>query len=287
MGGDNINIKQFKRDESQNSSKLHLDKYYTSPDLAKYCIDKTYEIIGKNSITEIIEPSAGDGSFSLQIPNCIAYDVEPEHSTIIKQDFLELKLKYKKGRLLIGNPPFGDRMNLATKFMKKGFQIADYIAFILPISQKDNSYKFYEFDLIYSEDLGLQTYTDREIHCCFNIYKRPKNGQLNKRKKYDFKDFTLYEQRKSKDLKRNKPYMDSDYDFRICTWGASCGRILKDNESYAKEVAFYIHNPNMKDKIRTAIKNMDIKRDFYMTSTPNLLLWQIYEYLIKNIPELE
>lgn len=282
-----ISIKQFKRDESQNSNKLHLDKYYTPKELAKYCINKTYEVIGKENITEIIESSAGNGSFSLQIPNCMAYDIEPEHNTIIKQDFLELKLDYKKGRLLIGNPPFGDRMNLATKFMKKGFQIADYIAFILPVSQKDNSYKFYEFDLIYSEDLGLQKYTDREIHCCFNIYKRPVDGKLNKKKVYQFKDFTLFEQVKSKDLKRNKPYTDSDYDFRICTWGASCGRILKDNESYAKEVAFYIHNHNMKDKIRTAIKNIDIKRDFYMTSTPNLLLWQIYEYLIKNIPELE
>lgn len=282
-----ISIKQFKRDESQNSNKLHLDKYYTPKELAKYCINKTYEVIGKENITEIIEPSAGSGSFSLQIPNCIAYDIEPEHNTIIKQDFLELEPDYKKGRLLIGNPPFGDRMNLATKFMKKGFQIADYIAFILPISQKDNNYKFYEFDLIYSEDLGLQTYTDREIHCCFNIYKRPIDGKLNKKKVYQFKDFTLYEQRKSKNPKQNKPYLDDSYDFRICTWGASCGRILKDNESYAKEVAFYIHNPNMKDKIRTAIENMDIKRDFYMTSTPNLLLWQIYEYLIKNIPELE
>lgn len=171
--------------------------------------------------------------------------------------------------------------------MKKGFQIADYIAFILPISQKDNNYKFYEFDLIYSEDLDRQTYTDKEIHCCYNIYKRPDNGKLNKRKKYNFEDFTLYEQVKSKDVKRNKPYIDNDYDFRICTWGASCGRILNYDESYAKEVAFYIHNSNLKEKIRQTIENMDIERDFYMTSTPNLLLWQIYEYLLKNIPELK
>ncbi len=286
-GDDGIDIKQFKRDKTQNSNKLHMDKYYTPKELAKYCINKTYEIIGKENITEIIEPSAGNGSFSLQIPNCIAYDVEPEHTSVVKQNFLELNINYKKGRCIIGNPPFGDRMNLATKFMKKGFEIADYIAFILPISQKGNNYKFYEFDLVYSEDLGLQKYTDREIHCCFNIYKRPTNGKLNKRKQYEFEDFTLFEQVKSKDAKRNKPYKDNNYDFRICTWGASCGRILKDNESYAKEVAFYIHNPNIKDRVRIAIEDMDIQRDFYMTSTPNLLLWQIYEYLIKNIPDLK
>lgn len=282
-----ITIKQFKRDKSQNSNKLHLDKYYTPEDLAKYCIDKTSEIIGIESISEIIEPSAGDGAFSSQIQDCIAYDIEPENKTIKKQDYLELELNYKSGRLIIGNPPFGDRMNLATKFMKKSFQIADYIAFILPISQKDNNYKFYEFDLIYSEDLGKQTYTDREIHCCFNIYKRPASGKLNKRKKYSFEDFTLYEQRKSKDIKRNKSYIDSDYDFRICTWGASCGRILNKDESYAKEVAFYIHNPSLKEKMRETIESMDIERDFHMTSTPNLLLWQIYEYLLKKIPELK
>ena len=45
------------------------------------------EIIGKENITEVIEPSAGCGNFSLQISNCMAYDIEPEHEGIIKQDF--------------------------------------------------------------------------------------------------------------------------------------------------------------------------------------------------------
>ncbi len=70
-------------------------------------------------------------------------------------------------------------------------------------------------------------------------------------------------------------------------WGASAGRILKDNESYAKEVAFYIHNPKMKNVIREAIERMDIHKEFNITSTPNLLLWQLYEYLMKEIPELK
>ena len=74
--------------------------------MAKYCIDKTYEIIGQDNISEIIEPSAGNGSFSNQL-NCIAYDIEPENNEIIKQDYLTLGLEYKKGRLIISNPPFG------------------------------------------------------------------------------------------------------------------------------------------------------------------------------------
>ena len=31
-------------------SKIENDKYYTPVDLAKYCIDKTFEIIGKENI---------------------------------------------------------------------------------------------------------------------------------------------------------------------------------------------------------------------------------------------
>lgn len=42
--------------------KIKNDKYYTPKDLAKYLINKTIEIIGTNNITDIIEPSAGNGA---------------------------------------------------------------------------------------------------------------------------------------------------------------------------------------------------------------------------------
>lgn len=278
-------IKQFKRDETQNSNKLHLDKYYTSNELAKYCIEKTFKIIGENNISEIVEPSAGNGSFSHQIDNCIAYDIEPDAEDIIQQDFLKLDLEYKKGRLFIGNPPYGARNVLSVQFYKKATLMGDHIAFILPISQYKNNQQMYEFDLIHSEDLGQQIYTDRKVHCCFNIYRRPKNGKLNTKKKYNFIDFKLVEKREGK--KENKLYKDNNYDFRICTWGAAAGRILKDNESYAKEVAFYIHNPAIRNRIRKAIEELNIYKEFNITSTPNILLWQLYEYILKRIPELK
>ena len=61
-------------------------------------------------------------------------------------------------------------------FYDKCCDCGDYIAFILPISCYKNDIKLYKFDLIYSEDLGLRYYTDRELHCCFNIYRRPTSG---------------------------------------------------------------------------------------------------------------
>lgn len=271
------------------NAKVDKDKYYTPVDLAKYCIDKTYEIIGKENITEIIEPSAGNGSFSDQIENCIAYDIAPEGENIIQQDFLGLDLKYKKGRLFIGNPPFGFGNNLALQFYKKCVNEGDYIAFILPASQFNNTVNMYEFDLIYSELISTDGFKDlhKNIKLTFNIYKRPSYG-LNKKKKYKFEDFELFERRYVEgNEKRSREYPNNDYDFRICTWGRQCGKILNEDEHYANEVAFYIHNKDMKNKIRKVIENMDIEKDFYMTSTPNLSQWQIYEYLIKNIPELQ
>ena len=50
-------MKQFKRDLKQNSNKLHLDKYYTSDEVAQYCVNKTKEIINNPNI-KFLEPSA-------------------------------------------------------------------------------------------------------------------------------------------------------------------------------------------------------------------------------------
>lgn len=212
------------------SNRIKLDKYYTPKETAEYCISKTYEIIGEDNISEVIEPSAGNGSFSLQVPTtCFAYDIEPEHESIIKQDYLALECDYLYGRLVIGNPPFGSRMNLAQKFFKKSIEIGDYVAFILPISQLWNTNSLFEFDLIYSEDLGKIKYSDRKLNCCFNIYKRPDIG-LNSRPKNKLKALKIVRQ----DSKDYETFVD--FDLRMCYWGnGSAGKILKQNETYSAE----------------------------------------------------
>ena len=251
---------------------MHLDKYYTPPELAEYIVYKTKEIIGENNISEYIEPSAGSGVFLDYLPRgTLSYDIEPEKENIIKQDYLKLDLDYKKGRCIIGNPPYGARNTLSVQFYKKSIQLGDYIAFILPISQLHNNQQMYEFDLIHSEDLGRQTYTDRKIHCCFNIYKRPDNGQLNKKPNYKLKDVKIFEYRRNERDVKNLPY-----DLRICAYGASIG----------KEFCFIINNKNFKNVIITLIKNTKWKEIYPMTSTPSLTQWQVYKYIKEQIPEI-
>ena len=257
-------------------AKLINDKYYTPPDIAKKCIDMTYKIIGKDNIVEVIEPSAGNGSFSLQIDNCIAYDIEPEHESIIKQDFLTLDIPYKKGRLIIGNPPYGSRMNLAQKFFKKSTEIADYIAFILPISQLNNTNSLYQFDLIHSEDLGKQWYTDRELHCCFNIYKRPKNG-LNKKKVKKLKDVEIVRQ----DSKRYESI--HNYDLRICRRGQAVGKVLSDGERYAGEYKIIVKNDEIREDVIKVLSTVNWHEELNFISTPYLLNTNIIDLLKREI----
>lgn len=262
-------------------AKIELDKYYTPVEVAEKLINTTYEVIGKENITDIIEPSAGNGSFSLLIDNCIAYDIEPEHPSIEKQDFLKLDIPYRKGRLIIGNPPFGRGMNLAQKFYKKSVDICDYIAFILPISQLNNNNSLYEFDLVYSEDLGEVVYTDRKLHCVFNVYKRPLQG-LNKKPKNKLKDVTIIRQ-------DSKGYEDKDFDIRMCYWGnGSGGKIIKDpHEKHSGEYKIVINNKELYDTIYKTIVEHDWVKEVKSIAMRRIKQYHIIEVLKSKIPNIE
>jgi hypothetical protein len=264
-------------------AKIELDKYYTPPELAKYCIDKTFEIIGEENISEIIEPSAGNGVFSEQIPAHFAYDIEPEHENIIKQDYLKLDINYLWGRLIIGNPPYGRCLSLAQKFYKKSVELGDYISFILPISQLNNTQSMYEFDLIYSEDLEKNTYTDRTLHCCLNIYKRPNSGELNKKTLNKLKDVTIVRQ-------DSKKYNSIDkYDFLMSCFGASAGKLINtyDSKEYCGMYKIIINKKVLKDRINDILNNVDWQVRLKFIAQPKIQQFHIIELLKEQIPEIE
>jgi len=275
---------QFKRDNTQNSTKLHLDQYYTPTSVAVYCIETAYKVIGKENITSIIEPSAGTGSFSNNIDDCEAYDLEPKADGVMQADFLLLDIGYKKGRLVIGNPPFGSRGNLMQKFCKKSFTMADYVAFILPINQMNNVVSIYEFDLIHSEDLGEKDYSGKNVHCCFNIYKRPTNG-LNSKPNYKTGVIEVIEVReviKNQNPKRNKELGDFQYDIAICAWGAAIGKECSVGQ-YAKTFYIKINDKLNFDYYKNLLLSADWCELYKMTGTPNLPQWRVYKYVSENL----
>ena len=249
-----------------------LDKYYTPKETALKCIELTYNTF--NNITEVIEPSAGNGSFNLNIPNCIAYDIEPEHDSIVKQDFLNLDIPYKEGRLIIGNPPFGFRNNLSRSFYNHSCKIADYIGFILPISQMNNSDSLYLFNLVDSINLGELYYSGIKIHCCFNLYKRPDNGLLNKKPKIINNDFQIY--RDDQD-----GYMDLDYDFAIYRRGSAVGKIRTEN-LHTQTYKILVKDKTKVDYIKDKIMNFNWLTYKKSQSAPSISKNDIYRLFIND-----
>lgn len=162
----------------KSNRELKLEQFYTNPKLAKKLISN----LNINEYKVIIEPSAGNGSFSLQMPNCIAYDISPKHNSIIEKDFLKLDIETEPKRtLIIGNPPFGRQSSLAIKFLKKSCFLADTVAFILPRSFKKDSMRDkvpLTHKCVFEEDLNeiafMSEWGDYLVKCVFQIWKKSK-----------------------------------------------------------------------------------------------------------------
>ena len=280
-------------------AKIINDQYFTSPEVAEYCFKKAIEIIGEENITEFIESSAGEGAFLDMIekftPNIPyqAYDIDVKDSRVVEQDFLKLDLGYKRGRCVGFNFPYGTKNTLSVQFYKKSINLGDYVCSILPISQLNNNQQMYEFDLIYSEDLQPQLYSNIKVHCCFNIYKRNSNG-LNEKPNYKLNAVTIKEVRSNlKTQFRTLSKKDFKWDLRLLAWGTSTnnrgvGSILnEDDKLYAKEFYVKINDEKNKEEIINIFKTTKWEEIYPQTATPNLLQWQVYKHLKEQIPELE
>ena len=205
-------------------AKIALDKYYTDPDLAKYLVDKTFEILG-DKWERIIEPAVGDGSFFQHLPvHTLAYDIAPDIPNAIIQDYRTVQLPHLERSLVIGNPPFGRANKMSVQFVIASLRHSDYIAFIQPISQLNQNRTMKDTELLYSEDLGKIAYSGRKVHCCFNIYHKCKDGH-----KTDYSIPGIY----SRHIFRQGKYQHSnelltkDWDFRVAAWGKL--RLLQEN----------------------------------------------------------
>lgn len=251
------------------SRNIELDKFYTPIETAEKCVELMLNTItNRLFVTEYLEPSAGCGNFSNIIKGSIAYDIKPQAEGIIEADFLKLNLPYKEGRLIFGNPPFGDRNNLARSFYKKAVEISDAIAFILPISQLDNRDSLYEFDLIESTDLGVLEYSGMKIHCCFNIYTRPKSG-VNSKPKYKNNLFILLRTGDDK-------FEETKADFMFCKRGTAGKEIIEGGKRYGDEYKVVVNDKTLLNDIKNTILNFDWSNYKKHQSAPNISKNDIY-----------
>ena len=131
-----LNYKYKNRNEYRDK-----DQFYTTKETAKYCYSKTMDVlkelcINANEYT-FIEPSAGCCNFFCLLPENrrIGVDIDPKgelKDELYKSDYLKY-FPSKSGKyIVIGNPPFGLRGNLALRFINHSYNFADVVAFILP-----------------------------------------------------------------------------------------------------------------------------------------------------------
>lgn len=123
-----------------------LDQFFTRRDVALSCWKGLLSILHKLTGQQqeniyFIEPGAGDGAFYDLFPsgenNCIGLDLEPRRETFLKQNFLTWDFPSgdfpRQHVVVVGNPPFGTRADMAVKFFNKATEMADTIAFIVPV----------------------------------------------------------------------------------------------------------------------------------------------------------
>jgi hypothetical protein len=255
-------------------AKIAYDKYYTEDELARYCVEKTYEVLG-TEWDRIIEPSAGAGAYLKYLPeNTLAYDILPEAPGIETADYREVQLPYMERSLVIGNPPFGRANKLSVQFVKASLKHSDYISLIQPISQLNQNRTMSDTELVYSEDLGKLPYSGRTVHCCLNIYHKCKGGH-----KMDFEIPGILECRH---IFRSGKYQHSDailnfpWDFRVAAWGTI--RLLAEGETCPNEVVFRV-SEDRRVWLEEKLKNCNYNSLLSCVTTPNLPAWRLRKWL--------
>ena len=76
-------------------------------------------------------------------------------------------------------------------------------------------------------------------------------------------------------------------DFYICCYGVKIGKIVEKTSNLVNLNGIQIKNKDLYNKIFNIFQETDWCKIYPMTSTPNLLQWQVYKYLKEQIPELK
>ena len=219
---------------------INLEQYFTTTELVEQCLDRIKKHYDINKFSLIIEPSAGDGAFSNLLPcdKTIAFDIEPRHCNILKQDFLAWQPSNSgldlRDVLVIGNPPFGRRGMLASKFIKHATKFSSVICFILPRTFKKDSFKnSVPLNLHLIEEFDCDTFRSPSgdkitIKCVFQIWEKRDVCRTKKIVKSIHEDFIMKHAHISRISKSEFNHIKENYDFSLPQVGMTFKPIALD-----------------------------------------------------------
>ncbi len=114
------------------------DMFFTPTNEAIRLVSKTIKFIENNWKINLknynfIDPSVGKGAFfnAIEFQNKIGIDLNNNSKKFLKMDYFDY-FPINKNNIVIGNPPFGLRGNLALKFINHSANFSDFICMILP-----------------------------------------------------------------------------------------------------------------------------------------------------------
>lgn len=233
-----------------------LDKFYTKEEVALSVIRKTKEVLSLGSDTKCLEPSAGSGNFSKNLSNCLAYDIHPEDENIIEQDFLELVLD-DKDYITIGNPPYGNRNDLAIQFVNHASKFSEAISFVIPITFLKWSVQkniIQDLKLVYSEVLEEDSFTfmdsDYSVRTCLQIwvrkdvekYKELEDIRLTGAPPTSLPDFQIWQHNATD---QSRPYVDEDWKYASWRQGYKNYNQLFEKSKDYQEVKKIVYETNL------------------------------------------
>lgn len=315
------------------------NEFFTKKEVAKYCYDCFVKFLEIHKIDlaqyTFIEPSCGDLSFYELMPKGqrIGIDLEYKNDEILCENFLGFAPKEcessgkfsesKKGEssekskkyIVLGNPPFGLRGNLALRFINHSSDFgngsyADFVAFILPpLFDSDGKgspkKRIRDFTLVHSEKLPLDSFVypngkSVEVATLFQIWAHKRlieSKTLNiapsapKTCKDYIKIYSLSDGGTSSST-RNKAMLYKCDLYLPSTCFHSSGKpqmkIYDDFESLPHRRGYGIvilpNDENVRERVRDALKSIDwVKVSFLGTnSSLNLRTSLIEEALIEK-----
>lgn len=253
--------------ESGNGKLKAIDQFFTKPEIARLCWVSLLPVLRKltgKTIGQLhfIEPSAGDGSFYDLLPEGrdrrMGIDIAPLRGEFVRRDFLTWDGKPfsypRKDTVAVGNPPFGNRGNLAVQFVNKAAAVADTIAFIVPVifrkhfihKQLNNGLRW-----VHATDLPRNSFRtlkkpDYEVNTEFQVWTRLPSNHKNRRlfapPPIRHKDFDMWQYNNTRAMEK---VFEMPFEFAVpCQGWQDYGRRETDPRKCEKQKQWMLFKPH-------------------------------------------
>lgn len=230
------------------------DQYYTKPTVAGELLAWLWsQMLPKTD--KYLEPAAGDGSFSNQMPKdkTEAIDLLPLSANVKQQDFMEYSPQPGFRYIVVGNPPFGRNSSLAIKFFNRSATFAEAIAFVVPRTFKKHSVigrlnPF--FHLLTERDVPknafLENGKEKDVPTLFQVWIRQKTPRVASHINPKESDFIFV-------TKADRP------DFSIQRVGANAGRVRTEFADRAISSHYFVRAKDaaLKERVQDTLEAID------------------------------